>query len=122
MNLEKSAKILSLPMTCTRITRLHLLPFKSDNSQLNSPFDLLSAVFTLEINRETPCGVELSLNRCRKLELTAPACPFDEMPTTPTHYIVKQLKVNLATDCSSNSIQQKILRKPVTLQMDSILF
>ena len=45
--------------------------------------DLSSAVVTLEINRETLCGVVLTLNRCRKLALTEPACPFDEMTTIP---------------------------------------
>ena len=84
VNLEKSAKLLSLPTTCTRIARLHLSPFKSDTSQLNSPTDLSSVVVNLEINRETLCGVELTLKCCRKLELTGPACPFDEMPTIPS--------------------------------------
>ena len=78
---KKLAKLLSLPTTCTWIARLHVASAKSFNSQLNSPFDLSSAVVTLEINRETLCGVVLTLNRCRKLALTRPACPFDEMTT-----------------------------------------
>ena len=93
---KKSAKLLSLPMTCTWIARLHVAPGKSFNSQLNSPFDLSSTVVTLEINSETLCGVELTLNRCRKLPLTGPACPFGKTLTikTPLNRNVIEVKVN----------------------------